>query len=126
MKSARQLIGFILLALLMPALSGCSNKRSEMGVLNKWRESPAPAFEKNRSTQSEVMSALGPPSQVIGLQDQTIFYYLREQSRTKGFFLIIYNQTRQEMTYDRAIFLFNKQAVLTDFAYGQEAIPFEK
>ena len=126
MKGRQQLIVFILLAVLMPALSGCSNKRSEMGVLNNWRGSPPPAFEKNRSTQSEVMSALGPPSQVIALQDQTIFYYLREQSQTKGFFLIIYNQTRQQITYDRAIFLFNKQAVLSDFAYSQEAIPFEK
>ena len=126
MKSTRQLIVFILLAVLMPALSGCSNKRSEMGVLNNWCGSPPPVFEKNRSTQSDVMSALGPPSQVIALQDQTIFYYLGEQSRTKGFFLIIYNQTRQQITYDRGIFLFNKQAVLTDFAYSQEAIPFEK
>jgi len=126
MKSPRQLIVLILLAVLTPVLSGCSNKRSEMGVLNKWRDSPAPTFEKNRSTQSDVMSALGPPSQVIALQDQTLFYYLREQSRTKGFFLIIYNQTRQQITYDRAIFLFNKQAILTDFAYSQEAIPFEK
>jgi len=72
------------------------------------------------------MSALGPPSQVIALQEQTIFYYLREQSRTKGFFLIIYNQTRQEIMYDRAIFLFNRQGVLSDFAYSQEAIPLEK
>jgi hypothetical protein len=126
MKSPRQLIVLILLAVLTPVLSGCSSKRSEMGVLNKWRDSAAPTFEKNRSTQSDVMSALGPPSQVIALQDQTLFYYLREQSRTKGFFLIIYNQTRQQITYDRAIFLFNKQAILTDFAYSQEAIPLKK
>ena len=126
MKNTRKLIVVILLGVLIPALPGCSNKRSEMGVLNNWRGSPPPTFEKNRSTQSDVMSALGPPSQVIALQDQTIFYYLREQSRTKGFFLVIYNQTRQQITYDRAIFLFNKQAVLTDFAYSQESIPLEK
>ena len=126
MKGTRQFVVFMVCAVFMAALSGCSNKRSQMGVLNTWRGSPAPAFEKNRSTQSEVMSALGPPSQVIALQEQTIFYYLREQSRTKGFFLIIYNQTRQEIMYDRAIFLFNRQGVLSDFAYSQEAIPLEK
>lgn len=85
-----------------------------------------PAFEKGRTTQSDVMRALGPPSQVIGLQDQTIFYYLREQSRTKSVFLVIYNQTSQRITYDRAIFFFNKQSVLSDFAYSLEAIPMQK
>ena len=51
---------------------------------------------------------------------------LREQSRTKAMFLIIYNQTRQEIIYDRAIFFFNKQSVLTDFAYSRESAPVSK
>ena len=83
-------------------------------------------FEKDRSTQSDVLRALGPPSQVIALQDQTLFYYLREQTKTKAMYLIIYNQTREQITYDRAIFFFNKQGVLTDFAYSKEAIPTQK
>jgi hypothetical protein len=71
------------------------------------------------------MQALGPPSQVIALPDQTLFYYLREQSRTKAVFLVIYNQTRQQIAYDRAIFFF-KQSVLTDFAYSAETVPLQK
>ena len=108
------------------SIAGCATKRSEMGVQNNWRAFSMPAFEKGRTTQSDVMRALGPPSQVIGLQDQTIFYYLREQSRTKSVFLVIYNQTSQRITYDRAIFFFNKQSVLSDFAYSLEAIPMQK
>src|SRR6476646_10508149 len=92
---------------LLPGLAGCLGKRSEMGVQNSWRGLPPPAFEKGRSTESDVMRALGPPSQVIALQDQTLFYYLREQSRTKAVFLIVYNDTREEILYDRAIFFFN-------------------
>jgi hypothetical protein len=102
---------------------GCLSKRSEMGVQNKWRTEPMPAFEKGRSTQTDVMRSLGPPSQVIGLQEQTLFYYLREESRTKAMFLVIYNQTREQIIYDRAIFFFNKQGVLTDFAYSAESVP---
>src|SRR5689334_7104721 len=113
----------ILLAVGLFSLTGCLSKRSEMGVRNDWRGPAPPAFEKGRTTQSDVMHALGPPSQVIALQDQTLFYYLREQSNTKAIFLLIYNQTRQEITYDRAIFFFNKQAVLTDFAYSKEIVP---
>jgi outer membrane protein assembly factor BamE (lipoprotein component of BamABCDE complex) len=106
--------------LLLPGLAGCVSKHSDMGVENNWRGQSPPVFEKGRSTQSAVMGSLGPPSQVIALQDQTLFYYLLEQSRTKAFYLVLYNQTRQRITYDRAIFFFNKQGVLSDFAYSKE------
>jgi len=111
-----------LVALGLLCVTGCVSKRSEMGVRNSWRDPALSAFEKGRTTQSDVMHALGPPSQVIALQDQTLFYYLREQSRTKAMFLVIYNQTRQEIIYDRAIFFFNKEGILTDFSYSAEAV----
>jgi len=72
------------------------------------------------------MAALGPPSQVIALHDQTLFYYLREQLTSKSYFLLVYNQTRENVTYDRAIFFFDKNGTLSDFAYSKEAIPLEK
>ncbi len=72
------------------------------------------------------MAALGPPSQVIALHDQTLFYYLREQLKTKAVFLLLYNQTRENVSYDRAIFFFDKNGTLSDFAYSEEAVPLEK
>jgi hypothetical protein len=108
--------------LLLPGLVGCVSKSSEMGVENSWRGASPPVFEKGRSTQSDVLRSLGPPSQVIALHDQTLFYYLREQSRTKAVYLVLYNQTRQRITYDRAIFFFTKQEVLSDFAYSREPV----
>jgi hypothetical protein len=112
--------------LLSPGLFGCVSKHSQTGVRNKWRDPSVPVFEKGVSTQSEVMHVLGPPSQVIALPEQTLFYYLREKSQSKAVFLLIYNQTRQQITYDRAIFFFNKQAVLTDFSVSEESIPYKK
>jgi hypothetical protein len=123
-KTVHLVFSFLCLCLLAP--TGCVSKRGEMGVQNEWRNPALPTFEKGRTTQSDVMQALGPPSQVIGLQDQTLFYYLREQSNTKSMYLILYNQTRQKITYDRAIFFFNKQAVLTDFSFSKEAVPRDK
>jgi outer membrane protein assembly factor BamE (lipoprotein component of BamABCDE complex) len=116
----------LLLGTLLLLVAGCVSKRGEMGVRNYWRDPALPAFEKGRSTQSDVMHALGPPSQVIALHDQTLFYYLREQNRTKAMILLVYNNTRQEIVYDRAIFFFNKDNVLTDFAYSSENIPIAK
>jgi hypothetical protein len=73
-----------LLGICLFLFTGCLSKRAEMGVRNYWRDPSLPAFETGRTTQSDVMRALGPPSQVIALPDQTLFYYLREQSRTKA------------------------------------------
>lgn len=103
-------------------VSGCASKQSQLGVKNLWRNTPAVAFEKGRTTQSEVMQALGPPSQVIGLRDQTIFYYLREQAKAKALFLVFYNQTREQITYDRAIFFFDPDGILKDFAFSDERV----
>jgi hypothetical protein len=116
----------VLLGLALSSLTGCMSKRGEMGVRNYWRDPSLPAFEKGRTTESDVMAALGPPSQVIALRDQTLFYYLREESRTSSMFLVIYNQTRQQISYDRAIFFFDTNSVLTKFSYSKEAIPHEK
>jgi len=124
MKTA--LLVFLGVGICLLSSTGCVSKRSEMGVQNEWRSLPVVSFEKGRTTQSEVMQALGPPSQIIALQDQTLFYYLREQSNTKALLLLFYNHTRQQITYDRAIFFFNKQSVLTDFAYSKEAVPREQ
>jgi outer membrane protein assembly factor BamE (lipoprotein component of BamABCDE complex) len=127
MKSAAPfpVLGVVMVAMML-AGPGCVSKRSEMGVQNNWRDPSLAAFEKGRTTQSDVMGALGPPSQVIGLQDQTLFYYLREQSSTAAAVLIIYNRTRVNITYDRAIFFFDKKGVLTDFSYSPESIPVQK
>ena len=116
----------VVLALFLPSFTGCMSKRGEMGVRNYWRDPSLPAFEKGRTTETDVMAALGPPSQVIALRDQTLFYYLREESRTSSMFLIVYNQTRQQISYDRAIFFFDTNSLLTKFSYSKEAIPHEK
>jgi hypothetical protein len=70
-----------------------------------------------------VLAALGPPSQLINLGNKTIFYYLQEQKQTRTLILILYNQTREKITYDRAIFFFDEQGRLTDFATSDEKNP---
>ena len=104
-------------------ISSCASRQSQLGVKNLWRDSSLPGFERGRTTQSEVMQVLGPPSQVIGVHDQTIFYYLREQLKAKALYLVIYNQTREKITYDRAIFFFDDQGILKDFALSDESVP---
>ena len=54
--------------------SSCASFGSVDGVDNLWREAPLDAFEKGVTTQAQVLDELGPPSQLISLRDQTVFY----------------------------------------------------
>ena len=111
------------LLVLVALLSGCVSKNARQGVENRWREKSAPVFKQGETTEHEVLSALGPPSQLINLGNQTVFYYLQEQKQTRSLILILYNQTREKITYDRAIFFFDQQGHLTDFATSDEKSP---
>ena len=104
-------------------LAGCVSKNSKQGVENRWRGESVPVFKTGETTEHDVLAALGPPSQLINLGNQTVFYYLQEQKQTRSAILIVYNQTREKITYDRAIFFFDPQGRLADFALSDEKIP---
>ncbi len=116
---------FIPLALLFFVLiAGCINSRAESGVINAWRAKDAPVFERGKTTQSEVAQALGPPSQLIELENQLVFYYLAERVKSTGIILIVWNQTKERVIYDRAIFFFDRKGVLQDFSFSLEEVEY--
>ena len=112
----------VIVAAVLLMATGCVVSKSEKGVDNLWRAESTPAFIRGETTQSEVLEALGPPSQVIALDREVVFYYLRELERSKGAILIVYNQTNDAITYDRAIFFFDKTGLLKDYALSREKI----
>jgi hypothetical protein len=125
MKLFIQTVAFGLWTSLLIFTAGCISKSSTQGVENLWRADPPPVFERSKTTEHDVLSALGPPSQVINASDRTVFYYLLEAKRSRGAILIIYNQTVERITYDRAIFFFDAQGRLTDFATSNEKVPLQ-
>jgi outer membrane protein assembly factor BamE (lipoprotein component of BamABCDE complex) len=112
----------ISLSLAIALLAGCASFGAVDGVENLWREVPVDSFEEGETTQAEVLELLGPPSQLIGLKDQTVFYYLTEKTSGKGYIFIFWNQVDAKSEYDRAIFFFDGDGVLEEFAYSQEEI----
>ncbi|HET6593172.1 MAG TPA: hypothetical protein VFG48_09685, partial [Xanthomonadales bacterium] len=58
--------------------------------------------------------------QVIGLRDQTVFYYLKEHDIGRGGFFLVYNWLKEDVTYDRAIFFFDAGGVLRDYGLSNE------
>ena len=116
MKKTHQVI---ISLLLISLLSACVNYNRDSGVENLWRQPQS--FDNGVTTSQEVLVALGPPSQVLSVGKQTIYYYLKEQVTREGLILIVYNETNEIATFDRAIFFFNEQGVLVDFSYSKQA-----
>lgn len=119
---------FAALLLVVGALfqGGCTTFRSEKGVVNKWRDPSLAAFEPGRTTASDVLKVLGPPSQLIALNNETIYYYLYEKRKGRGLILLLYNSIKETIAYDRAIFRFDAESVLLDYGYSLEAAPYEE
>jgi outer membrane protein assembly factor BamE (lipoprotein component of BamABCDE complex) len=112
----------ILLLCLGHLLVACVNYGSIDGVDHVWREIPIEQFEVGVTTQSEVLELLGPPSQLINLDSQVVFYYLARENKGGGQIFIVWNRVRDENRYDRAIFFFDKDVILQDVAYSREQI----
>lgn len=103
-------------------LSGCASYGSVDGVDNLWREVSIDQFEKGVTTQADILDQLGPPSQLINLQDQTVFYYLTQEMSGTGQIFIIWNRVSAKSSYDRAIFFFDTDGVLQELAFSKEQI----
>jgi hypothetical protein len=120
----KMLASVIMLLMIVGTISSASWK-NQQGVANKWRDESGPRIEIGKTHQTEIAKLLGPPSQIIGLDDQIIFYYLLEKKVGKGAFFILFNWSNEKVTYDRAIFFFDKNGLLNDYAYSLEKVPYE-
>jgi outer membrane protein assembly factor BamE (lipoprotein component of BamABCDE complex) len=106
------------LAVLLAA-AGCAKIAKTSGVENRWRDHTL-VFQKSVTTQQEVLDKLGPPSQIIALQGKTVFYYLFEETKGNILVLVIYNQANTNVSYDRAIFFFDKNEILEEYAFSNK------
>ena len=103
-------------------VAGCASYGSVDGVDNLWREVSVDQFQKGVTTQADVLEQLGPPSQLINLEGQTVFYYLTQEMSGKGQIFIVWNRVRATSKYDRAIFFFDSDGVLQEFSFSKERI----
>ena len=118
-------LAWVILLLMTVGTISCASWKNQQGVANKWRDESGPRIEIGNTHQTEIAKLLGPPSQIIGLDEQIIFYYLLEQKVGKGAFFILFNWSNEKVKYDRAIFFFDKHGLLNDYAYSLEKVPYE-
>ncbi len=124
MKSLARVVRFGGFYLLVAALAGCANRKEEAGVDNHWRADDAPSWAVGVTSVDDVMTAFGPPSQIVNLDDQVVYYYLRERISGNGYYFLIYNQTNSRTSYDRAIFFFGRDGKLLRSSYSREGLPY--
>ena len=108
----------LLLAVLthLSFLTGCAQYDNQRGVEVSWQKSVTDTLVSGQSTRKDVLDKLGPPSQIISLQDETVLYYLFEHAEGNGLILVLYNRFDTQTRYDRAVFFFDENDVLTDYA----------
>jgi outer membrane protein assembly factor BamE (lipoprotein component of BamABCDE complex) len=111
-----RLARLIALALCVQLLGACAQFESKRGVDVNWQSVVTDKLVTGKTTRPEVLALLGPPSQVIALDNESVLYYLFERSEGEGLILIVYNRMRIDTRYDRAIFFFDKNDVLTEFS----------
>lgn len=102
--------------LLVALLGACAQYENKRGVDVTWQNEITSSLVKGESTRRDVLELLGPPSQVIALEDESVLYYLFEHSTGEGLILILYNRMKIDTRYDRAIFFFDDNDVLTEYA----------
>lgn len=111
------------LAILVALVTSCVNVSSERGVEKRWGGKPSGVsnnqWTKGTTTKGEILKDLGPPSQVVSLGDETVFYYLRENMKGRGLILFFYNDVRVSAQYDRAIFFFDQNGKLSDMSISE-------
>ena len=96
-------------------LQACVQYESKRGVDVNWQSSVTQQLTRGESTRKDVLALLGPPSQVISMEDETVLYYLFERAKGSGLILILYNRMKIDTRYDRAIFFFDENDVLTEY-----------
>ena len=112
----KQLSRLLVAALCSAALAGCVQFKNKRGVEVAWQSDVVNTMQRGKTTRGDVLDKLGPPSQVISLEEETVLYYLFEKAEGEGMILIVYNTIDIETRYDRAIFFFDENDVLTDYS----------
>jgi outer membrane protein assembly factor BamE (lipoprotein component of BamABCDE complex) len=110
------ILPLLVIVICASVVTGCVRFKSKRGVEVAWQGQVVEELKRGSSTRRDVLDILGPPSQVISLDEETVLYYLFEKAEGEGVILIVYNSIEIDTRYDRAIFFFDENDVLTDFS----------
>lgn len=97
-------------------LQACAQYDNKRGVEVNWQSGVTSSLKTGESTRKDVLDLLGPPSQLIAMDGESALYYLFATSQGAGLILGVYNRWDIDTRYDRAIFFFDDNEVLTEYS----------
>ena len=117
---------FILIALLMILIFGCTLGRVYVG--SEIRDDPKEKIKIGSTTKGEILETFGPPERIQKQYDGDIFVYayyrknstklsLREPYFTK---LTLFHYTRIQQKKDGLVILFDKDGVVKNYGYQKD------
>ena len=116
---------FILVALLMNLVCGCTIGRIYMG--SEIRNDPKEKIEIGSTTKADILETFGPPERIQMQYDGDIFVYayLRKNSSkltlTEPYFtkLTIFQYSRIQQKNDSLVILFDKDGVVKNYGFNR-------
>ena len=116
-------VPFFAALVLTALLVGCVRYENKRGVDVLWQPEVTAQLVEGQTTREDILTLLGPPSQLIALENETVLYYLFERSKGDGVILIVYNRMKIRTRYDRAVFFFDENDLLTEYSSQISADP---
>lgn len=108
------------LAALLLLINGCAavGKNVEYQSFDPGKlENVAPG----QTTAGQVVTLFGAPTQVVELSGGNAYVYERAVSKATGAYFVVISFVRYDQQYDRLVFFFNEDNVLTHYGFSLKA-----
>jgi outer membrane protein assembly factor BamE (lipoprotein component of BamABCDE complex) len=108
------------LAAILLLISGCA----AVGKNIEYQSFDAGKLENvtpGRTTAGQVATLFGAPTQVVELSGGNAYVYERSVSKATGAYFVLISFVRYDQQYDRLVFFFNEDNVLTHYGFSLKA-----
>jgi hypothetical protein len=78
-------------------------------------------FAPGTTTAAEVLEVFGAPSRMVKLSNGNAYVYERSVSKGTGIWLVVLSFGNYETQYDRAVFFFDNEDILTHYGLSMNA-----
>jgi hypothetical protein len=117
MKAMRDVIVILSMMSVCVSCAMFGKSKEYHGFNASWLES----FTPGTTTAAEVLEVFGAPSHIVKLSNGNAYVYERSVSKGTGVWLVILSFGNYETQYDRVVFFFDDEDILTHYGLSMNA-----
>ena len=117
MKTVRYTIVILSMMLLCVSCAMFGKSKEYHGFDAKWLE----RFTPGTTTAADVLEVFGAPSRMVKLSNGNAYVYERSVSKGTGIWLVLLSFGNYETQYDRVVFFFDPEDILTHYGLSMNA-----